>query len=111
MPEVISISPSMMRSSFVVILLSDLVHSLSDEVADVDVAARGDGGDLHDFGSGNGLGVGREDFKDTFDGGLGTSAKIYGLQLEGAFFTPSEYMAQARTVAVVVPSPTTSLAY
>jgi len=48
-----------------------------------------DGGDLHDFGGGgNDFGVRREEFKDMVYGGLGTSAKIHGLQPAATFFTP-----------------------
>ena len=62
------------------ILLSDLFHSLANDVADLDVAVGRDGGGLHDLGGGgNGRGVRREEFEDTVDGGLGTSEKIHGL--------------------------------
>jgi len=71
------------------------------------VAASGDGDDLHNFGGGgDGFGVGREEFEDTVDSSLGTSAKIHGLQPAATCFTASEWM--ARMVAVVVPSPATS---
>jgi hypothetical protein len=87
----------------VITLLSDFFHSLGNEASNVHVAVGGDGGDLNDFsGGGNGFGVGREKFEDTVDGGLGTSGKIHGLQPAQNVFTPSEWMARARTVAVGV---------
>jgi len=63
----------------------------------VHIAVGEDGGDLNNFsGGGNGFGVGREEFEDTVDGGLGTSEKIHGLQPAENVFT------RARTVAVGV---------
>jgi len=106
MPSIISISSSMVSSSFTVIThFSDLFHSLGNEVA-----VSGDCDDLHDSGDGgDGFGVAREEFEDTVDGSLGTSAKIHGLQLAATCFTASDWMAwAAMTVAVVVPSPPTS---
>ena len=54
--------------------------------------------DLHDFGgSGSGFSVGGEEFEDMVDGSSGTSKKIPGLQPAANLFTPSGWMAQART--------------
>jgi hypothetical protein len=51
-------------------LFTDLLHRLRDEVADVDVPVRGDGGDLGDLGCGSyGYGVGGEEGDDAVDGG------------------------------------------
>ena len=62
----------------------------------MDVSFSRDCGDLHDFGGGgNAFGVGRDEFEE-----FGNLA-IHGLQLEVIFFTPSEWKARVRRVAVV----------
>jgi hypothetical protein len=45
------------------------LHSLGDEVSDIDVPVRGDGGDLGDLGCGSYGGVGGGEGNDVVDGG------------------------------------------
>jgi len=68
----------MVSSSFTVITHSSPTLSIAWEMGlPMWVAASGDSDDLHNFGGGgDGFGVEREEFEDTVDSSLGTSAKI-----------------------------------
>ena len=91
-------------------VLADLLHDVGDDVADLLVVA-GDGGDLGDLLL---AGDRRGDLADLVAHGSDTPAsrprlRLIGLAPAATIFMPSRTIAWARTVAVVVPSPATSL--
>lgn len=99
-------------------MLTDALHEFSDQFSDLLVTVGRDGGNILDHLLGlNRLGTSLEVLNDGFDGKVNAPAEIHGLRFvrESTFIpaatllTPSRKMALARTVAVVVPSPASSL--